>query len=121
MYSPTVQRLLAGLAHRGRLQSPTGAAERENPVCGDRLRLELEITDEVIVRVGYLVEGCTAAVVSAEAVAEWAEGRSIRDARELRVEELLQYVGGLPSHKSHGAVLAVDALHGALRTRDEKT
>lgn len=121
VYSCEVKRLLSSLAHRGSLPHPTHVAERENPVCGDRLRLELEITNGRVTSVGYLAEGCPAALAAAEALAELIEARSVDEVKSLSCEALLAHLGGLPTHKRHGAELATEALHSALTEPDKKT
>jgi NifU-like protein involved in Fe-S cluster formation len=46
---------------------------------------------------------------------ELVQGRSLQEARELRREEIVAAVGGLPDASIHASHLAMDALASALR------
>ncbi|GAB4231543.1 MAG: Fe-S cluster assembly scaffold protein NifU [Acidobacteriota bacterium] len=119
-YSSEVKRLLGSLAHRGSLADSTHVAQRENPVCGDRIRLELKIEGGRVASVGYLAEGCPAALAAAEGLAELIEGRLLEGVQKVDAPTLLAYLGGLPAHKRHGADLAAEVLRAALTEPDKK-
>jgi nitrogen fixation NifU-like protein len=51
--------------HRGALDGCTHAADGANPLCGDRLRVELLCEDGRIVRLGFAGEACAIATASA--------------------------------------------------------
>jgi len=51
--------------HRGAVEGCTHAADGANPLCGDRLRVELVCEDGRIVRVGFVGEACAIATASA--------------------------------------------------------
>jgi nitrogen fixation NifU-like protein len=43
------------------------------------------------------------------------EGKTTEEARQLRREDLVQAIGGLPEASAHASVLAIDALAAALK------
>ena len=49
------------------------------------------------------------------AITELAKGKSVEAAREIRREELLLRVGGVPEASGHAGSLAMDALRALLR------
>ena len=49
------------------------------------------------------------------AITELAKGKSVDAAREIRREDLLQKVGGVPEASSHAGALAMDVLAALLR------
>jgi nitrogen fixation NifU-like protein len=56
--------------HAGRLEEPDGTATADNPLCGDRVTLDLQAENGVITRVAHKTRGClltkaTAALVAA--------------------------------------------------------
>lgn len=114
MYSEKVRQLVAELPNRGELAGATHAGEAENPFCGDEIRLELKISDGVVCQAAFRGQGCPAALAGAAAVTEMVEGRSPSAAAAIGPDELLDYLGGLPKHKRHGAEMAVEALRRAL-------
>jgi len=114
-YSPTVRRLVAELPNRGRLDG-AAFARAENPVCPDTVELYLRIEGETVSAARFQADGCPAAIASAAAVTEIVAGKTRREALDLSVEQLVDYLGGLPEHKRHGAEIAVRALREAVST-----
>lgn len=114
MYSEKVRELVADLPNRGRLADATASFRAENPVCGDVTELQLKVESGRIEECRFLALGCPAAVASAAGVTELVRGRTVDRCRQLSVDGLLDYLGGLPTHKRHGAELAVEVLRRAL-------
>ncbi len=80
--------------HRGRLAAPDLLAELDNPLCGDRIRLELGL--EPGGRIGSLKfdgHGCVISQVAASLLAEHLQGMSVARARDLPVDEALELLG----------------------------
>ena len=114
MYSEHVRRLVAELPNSGPLEDRTHFARVENPVCGDILELSLRIEDRKVMACRFRASGCPAAIAASAAVTILTEGLTIEVCRAIDVQELLDYLGGLPSHKIHGAELALEALQKSL-------
>jgi nitrogen fixation protein NifU and related proteins len=98
----------------GELAVANAVAEGENPVCGDRLRLELRIQDDVIEEVAWQVEGCVPAIAAASAASELLRGRSVQAARQLDRAALDQALGGVPPRKTHALSLVLTTVSRAL-------
>jgi nitrogen fixation protein NifU and related proteins len=116
LYSTTFKDHLAHPRNVGELPGASVVAEETNPVCGDRLRLSLRITDETIAAVRYLAYGCPPILVCGSVLTELLEGQSVANARELTRSVLLDAIGGLPSRKHHAAALAIETLQTALES-----
>jgi NifU-like protein involved in Fe-S cluster formation len=116
MYSATVRRLIAELPNQGRLpDAVSGSAE--NQVCGDLVEIHLVVNSAGVVEQSrFQAGGCPAAIAAAAAVAVLVEGKSRQEAGAIGVEQVLEYLEGLPPHKRHGAEMAVRALRQALRS-----
>lgn len=114
MYSSEVKRLTATLPNRGDLPNATHRAQGENPVCGDRIAFTIEIAEGLLKECRFTATGCPAAIASAAAVTELVTGRNVSACLALDSADLLEYLGGLPAHKHHGAELAVSVLRRAL-------
>jgi NifU-like protein involved in Fe-S cluster formation len=114
MYSNKVRQLINDLPNRGRLASATHAGEATNPVCGDIVRLELRLDGDRVLEASFEAEGCPAALAAAAGLTEMVSGLDLGGCSTLRNENLLEYLDGLPSHKKHGADLAIDCLMKAL-------
>ncbi len=99
----------------GDLSGADASAELENPVCGDRIRLSLKITAGHIQEVGFKAKGCVPAIACGSALTELVLGRTTEEVRQIKREDLIAAVGGLPQASSHAAQLALDALSSVLR------
>jgi nitrogen fixation NifU-like protein len=66
-----------------RLDSPDRAARGDNPMCGDRLALELRMAGETIADAAFQGRGCAISMASASLMTETVKGRSAAAARAL--------------------------------------
>lgn len=98
----------------GEIADADARAQIENPVCGDTLRLTLRARAGRIAETRFKAKGCVPAMACASALTELAIGKTLAEARALKVDDLSRAVGGLPQASSHAAQLALDALAAAL-------
>lgn len=113
-YSDQARRLIAEMPNRGRLEGATHSASAENPVCGDFVRLQLHVEEDVVQEARFECRGCPGAMAAAAGITELVKSRSVEECRVLRLKDLEAHVGGLPSHKRHGLDLALEALRKCL-------
>jgi nitrogen fixation NifU-like protein len=113
-YSEAFKDHLAHPRNAGELVDANAVAEQTNPVCGDRLRLNLRIRDGRIEAARFLAYGCPPTLASGSALAEMLEGMTVEDALNLTRKEILTALGGLPSRKQHAAALAIETLRAAI-------
>lgn len=114
MYSAQVLDHFEHPRNAGALKEPDANSQIENPACGDTLQLTLKVAAGRIEQIGFLARGCVASIACASALTELVRGHSVAQARELRREEILEAVGGLPPASTHASHLALDALRAAL-------
>jgi nitrogen fixation NifU-like protein len=114
MYSAQVLHYFEHPRNAGVVENPDAQIRIENPACGDVLQLSLKISDGQIEEIRFLAKGCVASMACASALTELVRGRTIAHARDLRREEIVETVGGLPVASMHASHLAVDALTAAL-------
>jgi nitrogen fixation NifU-like protein len=69
--------------HKGKLASPTAAEEGYNPLCGDEVMLDVEVTDGVVSDIGQRGSGCSISQSSASMMSEAIVGEQIADVKEL--------------------------------------
>ena len=116
-YSAIFKDHLSNPHNVGELSKADAIAEETNPVCGDRLRLSLMITENRIEQVRYLAYGCPPTIVCGSLLTDLIHGKTVEEATRITRAELLYAVGGLPSRKHHAAALAIETLHSALASR----
>src|SRR5687767_10601453 len=114
-YSDSFRDHIANPRNAGELNDANAIAEETNPVCGDRLRLSLHVTEGRIEAARFLAYGCPPTLACGSALAEMLEGMSLEEARALTKDQIVKEVGGLPSRKQHAAALALEVLQSALR------
>ncbi len=81
-----------------KLAHPTGEAEGANPLCGDQIKLEVELAGDRIADIGFQGSGCAISQASASLLTGAVQGKSTADAQELfrLVHAMLTSVPGTP-------------------------
>jgi nitrogen fixation NifU-like protein len=92
-----------------------------NIKCGDQMLMLLRIKDDIITDVRWKTYGCASAIASTSMLSETIKGMSISDAYNIRPEDLVEKLGGLPDYKIHCSVLGDKALRTAIDNYLDKT
>jgi len=77
----------------GKLDSPTVSHEEVNPLCGDKLRFDLQIEDDVVTDVRFTGRGCAISQAAASMLTEEIKGKPLADVRTLAKEDVLGLLG----------------------------
>jgi nitrogen fixation NifU-like protein len=110
--------------NQGNLKNASAVGEEGNPVCGDVMKMYLDIKtrinqagqdEEYIDDIKFETLGCAAAIAVSSALTDMAKGLSLVDALKLSKDNVVDDLGGLPAPKVHCSMLGVDALHQAIR------
>jgi len=117
MYSAQVLDHFQNPRNAGDVENADVHIRMENPACGDVLELSARFASDHIEEVRFRAKGCVSAMACASALTELLQGTPIATARELRREDVVEKVGGLPEASAHAAYLAIDALHALLKNR----
>ncbi|MDR0315579.1 MAG: iron-sulfur cluster assembly scaffold protein [Treponema sp.] len=91
-----------------------GRGQTGNIKCGDQMLMLLKITDDVIADVRWKTYGCASAIASTSMLSETIKGMNIKDAYQIKPEDLVEKLGGLPEYKIHCSVLGDKALRAAI-------
>jgi nitrogen fixation NifU-like protein len=75
--------------NRGPLERPDRAREGTNPLCGDRLRVELRLEDGRVQTMRFTAEACMVSIAAASILSELVAGMSVAEAKALPREKLL--------------------------------
>lgn len=81
--------------NQGRLASATGRAEGHNPLCGDRIAVEVEVDGARLNGVTFEGGGCAISTASASLMTEAVNGRTVSEIAAL-FEEFRKAVTGDP-------------------------
>lgn len=101
----------------GTLETPSISREEHNPLCGDRVRLDLQIADGVITDVRFSGRGCAISQASASLLTDELVGMSVDTAKAYSKDDLLDLIG-IPLSKNpvrlKCALLSLKALKAGL-------
>ncbi len=89
------------------------------PECGDVMRLQIEVVDNIIIDAKFKTFGCGSAIASSSVATEWLKGKSIDDALTIDNMDLVEELS-LPPVKIHCSVLAEDAIKEAIKDYRQK-
>jgi nitrogen fixation protein NifU and related proteins len=83
----------------GTLDPHDVSQEEHNPLCGDRIRLDLRIEDGKIVAVAFSGKGCAVSQAAASMLTDELVGMDVNRARDYGKDDLLELIG-LPLDKN---------------------
>jgi nitrogen fixation NifU-like protein len=113
-YSETLTEHVMAPRNCGVLDCPDLTGHAGTPGRGPFMVLFLELRDDRIVIARYQTYGCGPTIASGSMLTEMIIGRTIAECRELRAEDLIDALDGVPPDKLHCPALAIGALKDAL-------
>ena len=84
LYQARIVALAKSKAGAGKLAAPTKSARRDNPLCGDRVTIDVRLEGGKIAEIAHQVRGCLLCQASAAALASTAVGRDADGIADLR-------------------------------------
>ena len=99
----------------GSLGNEAKVAEEFNPLCGDRVRVFVNISDGKIEQVKYDPVGCAIAIGSASIISEEFVEKNLDEVRNWSLDDLLKLLGTkLTSSRRQCAMVALKAVKKAI-------
>ena len=114
LYSDKVMDHFQNPRNVGEIENADGVGEVGNPVCGDIMKMYLQIEDDVITDVKFKTFGCGSAIATSSMATELIKGKTVQEALELSNKAVVEALDGLPARKIHCSVLAEEAIKAAL-------
>jgi nitrogen fixation NifU-like protein len=97
------------------LASPTHAHEGVNALCGDRLRMEVEVHDGTVADAAFAASACAIATASASLLTERLRGQYVADVLRVEEDDVVAALGaGVPVARRACATLPLRVLRQAL-------
>lgn len=102
--------------HRGHCAHPTHAHEDDNPLCGDVVRIELEVAPEGKIKNIYFDgDGCCISQAAASMLVEKFDGQPVEQAKEFTAADMLDLFGAkLTPNRQKCCLLSWRVLQSAL-------
>lgn len=79
--------------NRGEIPNATISHEEDNPLCGDRIRIDLLIKDDVVQDVKFNGQGCAISQASADMLSEEIKGKTLAEVQNIDKQTVLDMIG----------------------------
>lgn len=112
--------------HVKSLKNPDAIGEVGNPNCGDIMHMELKIKKDKktgkdkIKKIGFKTFGCPSAIASSDIVCELAKGKTLEEAKNMKKQDIVDELGGMPPIKIHCSILGLETLKKAIGNYEKK-
>ena len=99
LYHEAIKALARAAHGAGRLDAPDGAVLLDNPLCGDRVAMQVTLRDGRIAALAHEVKGCLLCCAAASVIGRRAPGATVpeMEAVAAAVEGMLARAGGVPA------------------------
>ena len=116
LYRESLLEIYRNPTNRGEIAKPDLEAKLVNPLCGDEVRIQIELANgKIIKRAVFSGNGCAISQASASLLAESIQGKKLSDVNKLRGNDILELIGINPSPSRIGcALLSLEVLMEAL-------
>ena len=99
----------------GVLDEPSATYEGANPLCGDRITMQLAVDDGVVREVGFTGRGCAISQASASLLTDEIKGKPVADVVGFGAADLLDLLGiDISPARLKCAMLSFDSLQHLL-------
>jgi nitrogen fixation NifU-like protein len=121
-YGTTIMEHFRRPRNQGRLPEANAVREGSNPLCGDRVRIEVVVNDGRVADARFTANACAISVAAASLLTERVRGMSAAEALSISNDELVAALeNDIPPARRACALLPLTTLHGALATLDSDT
>jgi nitrogen fixation protein NifU and related proteins len=97
--------------NHGTLPNPSGKVDVFNPLCGDKLHMEVLDKDGKVESIAFSGEGCAISQASASMLTEYAKGKTKQELMDLKKEAIIEMIGvELSPNRLKCALLSWEAL-----------
>jgi nitrogen fixation NifU-like protein len=102
----------------GRLSAAAASITVDNPLCGDRVTLDIETSDGTVKAIGHEVKGCLLCAASAATIAAFGQNRRPDELREMAVAAKALMKDGTPVPEKFAGLRVFSPVHASKSRRD---
>jgi nitrogen fixation NifU-like protein len=104
--------------HRGHLPTASHAHEENNPLCGDVVRVELQLDEKGTIKDCFFTgQGCVISQASASMLLERMHGKTLEDVKQFTAEDMLKLYGArLTPNRQKCCLLSWKVLQSAVHS-----
>ena len=89
------------------------------PACGDVMRLQIDVDNDIIKNVKFKTYGCGSAIASSSELVNLLVGKTLKQAQDITNKQISETLS-LPPIKIHCSILAEEAIEKAIEDYEEK-
>jgi len=125
MYSDKVMNHFKQPHNIGKIKDADGIGKIGNPTCGDIMYCYIKVGknekgEEILEDIKVKTFGCVAAIATSSMITDLANGKTLKEAKEITRDNVKEALDGLPPAKVHCSNLSADALHKAIEDYETK-
>jgi Mrp family chromosome partitioning ATPase/NifU-like protein involved in Fe-S cluster formation len=113
-FSAKALQLIESQENIGSLENPD-ARGKIRGWCGDSMQIDLRLTGEIIQEARFITDGCGGAIACGCMITRMARTKTLSEAQQIKPEDLIAALDGLPEDHEHCAELAVNTLHQVIK------
>jgi nitrogen fixation protein NifU and related proteins len=99
----------------GVIEEPSASYEGSNPLCGDRITMQLAVKDGVVEQIGFTGRGCAISQASASLLTDEVKGKPLETVIDIGAADLLDLLGiEISPARLKCAMLSFDSLQHLL-------
>lgn len=114
MYNQKIIDTFANAKNAGVLRGANGVGTATDSICGDMIRIYLNIQNEKVIESKFKAFGCVATIASASILSSLVLGKTIDQIQQLTDMDINNTLGQLPMDKQYCAILCIEAVNNAL-------
>ena len=114
MYSEKVMEHFEHPRNVGEIPDASGTGTVGNAKCGDIMKMDIKVENDVITDVKFKTFGCGSAIATSSMATEMIKGKTIAEAMTLTNAAVAEALDGLPEVKMHCSLLAEEAVKAAI-------
>ncbi len=103
---------------KGRLKDAAATVTLDNPLCGDRVTIDLARTDGRVSAIGHEVKGCLLCEAAAATIAAFGRDKTPDELRALQTAAVALMKDGTPAPAAFAGLAVFTPVHNAKSRRD---
>ena len=121
LYTEIILDLYKNPLNKGDIEKPTHEFFKNNPLCGDEIKIQLVINDDKIKEVKFQGIGCAISQATASLLTEKIKNMNLETVKIINKDEILEMLHiPISQPRLRCALLSLDALRGALENHGEE-
>jgi nitrogen fixation protein NifU and related proteins len=115
IYREELMEIYKNPRNRGSIPDPSVEIEEKNPLCGDTITLQLNITDGKIKDARFDGTACAVTVISSTYLLDELKGKSLEEVKTMTKDDLLELIGiNLSTSRVKCATLVLEGIKHAV-------